>query len=96
MTYSTKLTSKGQMTLPAPFRKKLGLKPGEQVLVEMRGKEVIIQKDNWQESLQRVQEQNRAYLKKKGIKPLTDTELDNAINDAAEQAAIERNRRSLE
>ena len=96
MTYSTTLTSKGQMTLPAPFRKKLGLKPGEQVLIEMRGKEVIIQKDNWQESLQRVQEQNRAYLKKKGIKPLTDTELDNAINDAAEQAAIERNRRSLE
>jgi len=96
MKYSTTLTSKGQMTLPAPFRKKLGLKPGEQVLVEMRGNEVIIQKNNWLENLHRVQEENRAYLKKKGIKPLTDKELDNTINDAAEIAAIERYQRSLE
>ena len=96
MTYSTTLTSKGQMTLPAPFRKKLGLKPGEQVLVEMRGNEVIIQKNNWLENLRSVQEENRAYMKKKGIKPLTDEELDDAINNAAEQAAIERYQRSLE
>jgi len=84
------------MTLPAPFRKKLGLKPGEQVLVEMRGNEVIIQKNNWLENLRSVQEENRAYMKKKGIKPLTDEELDNAINNAAEKAAIERYQRSLE
>jgi len=84
------------MTLPAPFRKKLGLKPGEQVLVEMRGNEVIIQKNNWLENLRSVQEENRAYMKKKGIKPLTNEELDDAINNAAEEAAIERYQRSLE
>jgi AbrB family looped-hinge helix DNA binding protein len=96
MTYSTTLTSKGQMTVPAAFRKKLGLKPGEQVLVEMRGNEVVIQKNNWLENLRRVQEENRSYMKKRGIKPLTDEELDNAINSAAEQAAVERYQRSLE
>lgn len=84
------------MTLPAPFRKKLGLKPGEQVLVEMRGNEVIIQKNNWLENLRSVQEENRVYMKKNGIKPLTDEELDDAINSAAEKAAIERYQRSLE
>ena len=96
MTYSTTLTSKGQMTVPAAFRKKLGLKPGEQVLVEMRGDEVIIQKNNWLEKLRHVQDENRAYMKKQGIKPLTDEELDTAINTAAEKAATERYQRSLE
>jgi AbrB family looped-hinge helix DNA binding protein len=84
------------MTVPAAFRKKLGLKPGEQVLVEMRGNEVVIHKNNWLENLRRVQEENRSYMKKRGIKPLNDEELDNAINSAAEQAAVERYRRSLE
>jgi len=96
MTYSTTLTSKGQMTLPAPFRKKLGLRPGEEVLVELRGNEVVIQKNNWLENLRRIQEQNRAQMKKRGIKPLTDEELDNAINDAAEKAVAEKYQRNLE
>ena len=96
MTYSTTLTSKGQMTLPVAFRKKLGLKPGERVLVEMRGNEVIILKNNWLENLQKIQKENQSYLKKRGIKSLTDEELDKAIDDAAEKAAIERYKRSLE
>ena len=84
------------MTLPVAFRKKLGLKPGERVLVEMRGNEVIILKNNWLENLQKIQKENQSYLKKRGIKSLTDEELDKAIDDAAEKAAIERYKRSLE
>jgi len=84
------------MTLPAPLRKKLGLKPGEQVLVELRGNEVVIQKNNWLENLRRIQEENKAYMKKKGIQPLTDEELDDAINDAAEKAVAEKYQRNLE
>jgi AbrB family looped-hinge helix DNA binding protein len=84
------------MTLPAAFRKKLGLKPGEQILMEMRGNEVVIQKNNWLENLRRLQEENRTYMKKRGIKPLTDEELDDAIDAAAEKAAVERYQRSLE
>ncbi len=96
MTYSTTLTSKGQMTLPAAFRKKLGLKPGEQVLVEMRGDEVIIQKNNWFENLRKVQQENRAAMKQQGIKPFSDEALDKAIDAAAEKAALDRYQRSLE
>ena len=85
MTYSTTLTSKGQMTLPIAFRKKLGLKPGEQVLVKMRGSEVIVQKDNWRENLRAVQAENQAYMKKHHIKPLTDEELDDALDQTYEK-----------
>jgi len=84
------------MTIPAPFRKQLGIKPGERVIVKMHGSKVVIEKNNWRENLLRVQEENLAYMKQHGIKPLTDEELDNAINEAAEQAAIDRYKRSLE
>jgi AbrB family looped-hinge helix DNA binding protein len=88
------LTSKGQMTIPVAFRKKLGIKTGERVLVEMQGDKVIIQKNNWREGLRRIQSENLAHMKKHGIKPLSDEELDNAINSAAEQASIKRLKRS--
>lgn len=96
MTYTTTLTSKGQMTLPIAFRRKLKLKAGERVLVKMRGNEVIILKDNWLENLQKLQRENQLFLKKHRIKPLTNEELDRAIDDAAEEAAAERYKRSLE
>lgn len=39
--YST-LTSKGQATIPAPIRKKLGIKPGEKILFEENGQGIVI------------------------------------------------------
>jgi len=84
------------MTVPVAFRKKLGLKPGEQVFVEIRGEEVIVRKNNWRENLRLVQAESQAHMKKHGIKPLTDEELDIAINQAAQQAATRRYQRSLE
>lgn len=95
MTYSITLTSKGQMTLPVSFRKKLGVKPGEHVLVEMRGNEVIVQKNNWLENLRKIQADNQSYLKTHNIKPLSDEELDIAINTSAEEGATASYRSSL-
>lgn len=83
------------MTLPAYFRKKLGLKPGDQVLVELRGSEVIVQKNNWFENLKKIQAENQRYLKSHDIKSLSDEELDATINTAAEEASLERYTRSL-
>ena len=77
------------MTLPASFRKQLGIEPGEQVLVKIRGDEVIVQKNNWLDNLRKVQADNLSYLKKHNIKSLSDEELDNAINEAAEEGATE-------
>lgn len=42
--YSSTLTSKGQATIPAPIRKKLGLKPGRKILFEDRNNQVVIKK----------------------------------------------------
>lgn len=96
MTYKTTITSKGQMTLPASFRRKLGIKPGEQLSVNMQGNKVVVEKIDWLSNLRKLQAKNQTHMRKHGIKPMTDEELDNAINDAAEQAAIERYERSLE
>lgn len=42
--YSSTLTSKGQATIPAPIRKKLGLKPGRKILFEERNNQILIKK----------------------------------------------------
>lgn len=40
----TKITSKGQVTLPAPTRKMLGIREGDYLAVYVRGDEVILKK----------------------------------------------------
>lgn len=40
--YATTMTQKGQVTIPAPIRKKLGLKRGEKVSFEEKEGQVII------------------------------------------------------
>lgn len=84
------------MTLPAAFRKKLGLQQGDQVQVTMRGNELIVRKNDWKQGLDEVHEEVAAYLKKRNIKPLSDEELDDAINEAAEQGATEHYLQSLD
>lgn len=44
MQYIINVTKKGQATIPAPFRRKLGIKPGEKVLFEEKGEEVMIKR----------------------------------------------------
>jgi AbrB family looped-hinge helix DNA binding protein len=90
MIYSTTVTSKGQVTLPAAFRRKLGIKPGERLKVELQGDSVVVHKDDWLSSLKKLQAKNRTYLKKHNVPILADNELDNAIDDASQQAALAR------
>lgn len=40
----TTITQKGQATIPAPIRKKLGLKPGEKIIYQEKGKDIIVRK----------------------------------------------------
>lgn len=95
MTYITTITSKGQMTLPAAFRKKLGVRPGERLTLDIRGDSVIVKKDNWRQELEELHAQVAKHMQKHHNKPMTDLQLDNAINLAAEQAATERYKQSL-
>ncbi|MGI9028124.1 MAG: AbrB/MazE/SpoVT family DNA-binding domain-containing protein [Candidatus Saccharimonadales bacterium] len=95
MTYQTTMTSKGQVTIPADIRKKLGLKPGQSIQFEFRGNEAIVKAQTWQADLEKIQRKMQIHLKKQGIKPLSSKKLDEAINKAAEAAATERYLKSL-
>jgi AbrB family looped-hinge helix DNA binding protein len=96
-TRSATLTSKGQVTIPVDIRRKLGLKPGESVHFKLaKDNKVVIEKNDWRRDLDELYKETAEHLKKHNIKPLSDEELDNAVDAAAQQAAIERNKRSLE
>ena len=97
MTYTTNMTSKGQVTIPVTIRRSLGLNAGESVRFKVdNNSQVIIEKNDWKKGLNKLHQEVAAHLKENNIKPLSDEELDNAINEAAEQAATERYKRSLE
>ncbi|KKS14337.1 hypothetical protein A2617_01875 [Candidatus Daviesbacteria bacterium RIFOXYD1_FULL_41_10] len=40
--YTSTVTQKGQATIPAPIRIRLGIKPGQKVLFEEKGKDIVI------------------------------------------------------
>jgi len=42
--YKAKITSKGQVTLPVEFRTKLGLKPGDEILIRETPSGYIVEK----------------------------------------------------
>ena len=49
MMYSTTVTSKGQVTIPVEFRRRLGIKPGEIVNFKLaQNNQVVIEKNDWQ------------------------------------------------
>lgn len=44
--YTSTVTQKGQATIPAPIRIKLGIKPGERIYFEEVGKDVVVRSLN--------------------------------------------------
>lgn len=42
MQFTTSITQKGQATIPAVIRKKLGIKPNTKVIFEIQGDQVVI------------------------------------------------------
>jgi AbrB family looped-hinge helix DNA binding protein len=96
MTYSTTMTSKGQITIPAVIRRNMGLKAGESVRFKFeKDNQVVIEKNDWKQGLNDLSKEVSAHLAKHNIKPLSDEQLNTAINESAEQAATERYQRSL-
>ncbi len=87
MQYSSNMTSKGQVTIPADIRRKLGLKPGQAVQFKLSGNVVTVGAPDWREGLAKLHKEVAAHLKRRGLKPLSDEELNEAINRAAQDAA---------
>ena len=40
--YTSTVTQKGQATIPAPIRVKLGIRPGQKVLFQEKGQDIVI------------------------------------------------------
>jgi antitoxin PrlF len=91
MTYSSTLTSKGQVTVPVSIRRRLGLKPGQPIRFRVtESNQVVIEKNDWKEGLKELQQEAAAHFKQHNIKPLSDEELDQAIDDAAMEAVTRK------
>lgn len=63
--YTSTITTKGQATIPSPIRKKLKLKPGEKVVFEERGDEIVIKKNSDVDDLMGSLKTDKKYDKKK-------------------------------
>lgn len=88
------MTSKGQVTVPAPIRKKLGIKPGQQVRFTAFGGKVTLEQDDWRSELEILGSEVREHMQAKGLRPLGDKDLNRARVEANEQAAEYRQRES--
>ncbi len=66
MTYTTTVTSKGQITLPVKVRRELNIKTGDRVSVTKKGKDYIIQPDMYEEELAALRKRIEKHLKANG------------------------------
>lgn len=85
MTYESKITSKGTITIAAPIRKALGLKPGQTVRLELDEKNNRILMDTGMtiEQLEAIRDEILTKLPKR--KPLTGK----ALREAAAKSWID-------
>lgn len=86
MTLISTVTTKGQMVIPAPIRKKLKIKPNDRMFIDVVNNKVMAYR------APSIAEMS-GILKSK-IK-LSDKQLERAINKSSEQATVERYLRSL-
>src|SRR5215208_2862569 len=73
MTYTTTMTSKGQITVPVAIRKKLGLQPGASITIKLRSNTAVVELNDWRKGLEELRGEIATHLRAKGIKlPQTD------------------------
>lgn len=77
MKYTSTITSKGTITLPAVYRRKLGLKQGQKIDIDLKNETLTITKAS---DIKDIRDQNNKILQKNGItKPPTQAEFKKAI-----------------
>lgn len=67
MVYTTTVTSKGTITLPAHVRRDLKIKPGDRLTVDRKGDVITVKPDTYKEELAELRTQAQAHLKKRGL-----------------------------
>ncbi len=66
MTYTAKVSSKGQVTLPAKLRRKYGLTEGSTIRISEKDEVVTISADNYQERLESARAMAKKHMQKNG------------------------------
>ena len=82
MKTSSTITSKGQITLPAEMRRRLGLKSGERVKFVIKGQELVVSKDNYWEELDAFRKEMSAKVRRAGLAGLSIEEIRQGMNEA--------------
>ncbi len=88
MTYTVSITSQGQISIPAKFRRELGLEGGKKALVKKEGERLMIESIPDIFSL-------KGSLKHKALKGKNIDEIIEIEEKAWEEAAVERYKKSL-
>jgi AbrB family looped-hinge helix DNA binding protein len=97
MKYSSRMTSKGQVTVPVEIRRKLGLKPGQAVSFDVSGDVVRIEQPDWHKELAVLHQRVREHMERTNRTfPQTDDELREIREQAHRDAAVYRVERMRE
>lgn len=74
MTYTSTITTKGQVTIPVELRNKLRIRESDKVSFEQKGDTIII-RAGVDSLLKKARADSQAHLKKKGLQNLSEAEL---------------------
>ena len=80
--FTTTMTTKGQVTVPVEVRRELGLNPSDTVHVRAEKGRVVMEKDDYWQEFARLQEKVQKHRKTKGITPLSVRDIE-ALRDQA-------------
>lgn len=80
--FTTTITVKGQVTVPAQIRHKLGLNPSDRLRVHESKGQIILEKDDYWAEFDRLQKKVQSHRSKKGVMPLTIEEI-KSLRDAS-------------
>lgn len=67
MTHTATISSKGQITLPAEFRRQLKLKEGDKITIVKRANSIEIRPSTYNQELEELRKRAEAHMKKNGI-----------------------------
>jgi AbrB family looped-hinge helix DNA binding protein len=78
MEFTTTISSKGQITVPARIRRALHINPGDRLTVNRKGQTITVKPDSYEEKLAELRNELKQHLKKKGF---TDEKLRNMAEE---------------
>ncbi|MFO0970781.1 MAG: AbrB/MazE/SpoVT family DNA-binding domain-containing protein [Candidatus Saccharimonadales bacterium] len=81
-TFSTTITSKGQVTVPVTIRRKLGISTSDRLRVKEVKGQIILEKDDYWVEFERLQKKVQKHRKERGIAPLLVEEIEQLRDQA--------------